>query len=77
MMGAAGSAEAVATVQTLVTGTVPPTLNYQERDPECDLDYVPNEARETTVNAAASMSAGVGGSNACIVMRKCEGGANV
>ena len=70
MMGAAGAAEAVATVQTLRTGLVPPTLNYQERDPECDLDYVPNEAREAEVTCAASMSAGVGGSNACVVFRQ-------
>jgi 3-oxoacyl-[acyl-carrier-protein] synthase II len=66
-MGAAGACEAVATVQTLRTGIVPPTLNYAEPDPECDLDYVPNQAREADVRCAASMSAGVGGSNACLV----------
>jgi 3-oxoacyl-[acyl-carrier-protein] synthase II len=68
-MGAAGACEAVATVQTLRTGIVPPTLNYQEPDPECDLDYVPNAARAADVTCAASMSAGVGGSNACVVLR--------
>jgi len=68
-MGAAGACEAVATVQTLRTGIVPPTLNYDQPDPECDLDYVPNVARETRVQCAASMSAGVGGSNACVILR--------
>ncbi|MBM3476587.1 MAG: beta-ketoacyl-[acyl-carrier-protein] synthase family protein [Armatimonadetes bacterium] len=68
-MGAAGACEAVATVQTLRTGIVPPTLNYQDLDPECDLDYVPNVARAAEVKCAASMSAGVGGSNACVVLR--------
>ena len=68
-MGAAGACEAVATVQTLRTGIVPPTLNYEEPDPECDLDYVPNRARTTPVRCAASMSAGVGGSNACVVLK--------
>ena len=67
-MGAAGACEAVATVQTLRTGWVPPTLNYDEPDPECDLDYVPNVARCAEVRSAASMSAGVGGSNACVVL---------
>jgi 3-oxoacyl-(acyl-carrier-protein) synthase len=70
MMGAAGAIEAVATVEALRTGIVPPTLNYAEPDPECDLDYVPNQAREVEVRCAASLSAGVGGSNACIVLRR-------
>jgi 3-oxoacyl-[acyl-carrier-protein] synthase II len=77
MMGGAGAAEAIATVQTLRTGIVPPTLNYQERDEECDLDYVANEAREARIGCAASISAGVGGSNACVVLQRiAEGGAN-
>ncbi len=77
MMGAAGAAEAIATVQAIRTGVVPPTLNYQERDEECDLDYVPNEARSVPVSCAASISAGVGGSNACVVLRRMpEGGRN-
>lgn len=67
MMGAAGAVEAVACVKTVETGVVPPTVNYREKDPECDLDYVPNEAREATVRYAATISAGVGGSNACVV----------
>ena len=72
MMGAAGAIEAVATVQALRAGIAPPTLNYQEPDPECDLDYVPNEARVVPIRCAASISAGVGGSNACIVLRRWE-----
>lgn len=67
LMGAAGAIEALATVKTIETGIVPPTLNYREADPECDLDYVPNEAREGVVRYAATISAGVGGSNACVV----------
>ncbi|MEN6548555.1 MAG: beta-ketoacyl synthase N-terminal-like domain-containing protein, partial [Armatimonadia bacterium] len=67
LMGAAGAVEALACVKTIETGMVPPTVNYREKDPECDLDYVPNEAREATVRYAATISAGVGGSNACVV----------
>ncbi|MEN6301094.1 MAG: beta-ketoacyl-[acyl-carrier-protein] synthase family protein [Armatimonadia bacterium] len=67
LMGAAGAVEALACVKTIETGMVPPTVNYREQDPECDLDYVPNEAREDTVRYAATISAGVGGSNACVV----------
>jgi len=67
MMGAAGAIEAIATVQTIATGVVPPTVNYREPDPECDLNVVPNVAQEATVRYAATISAGVGGSNACVV----------
>lgn len=68
LMGAAGALETVATVKTLQTGVVPPTVNYREPDPACDLDYVPNVAREARVDCAATLSAGVGGSNACVVL---------
>ncbi|MBU0607173.1 MAG: beta-ketoacyl-[acyl-carrier-protein] synthase family protein, partial [Armatimonadetes bacterium] len=67
MMGAAGAIEAIATVQTIATGIVPPTVNYREPDPECDLNVVPNVAQEAAVRYAATISAGVGGSNACVV----------
>jgi len=67
LMGAAGAIEAVATVQTIATDVVPPTVNYREPDPECDLNIVPNVAQEASVQYAATISAGVGGSNACVV----------
>jgi 3-oxoacyl-[acyl-carrier-protein] synthase II len=68
MMGGAGVVEAVATVMAITEGVVPPTVNYRERDPECDLDHVPNEAREAEVKRAISISAGIGGNNSCIVL---------
>jgi len=54
-------------------GVLPPTINYDEPDPECDLDYIPNEAREADVRIAVSNSFGFGGHNACIVLRRFEG----
>ena len=68
LMGAAGIVEAIATVKTLQEQVLPPTVNYDEPDPECDLDYVPNEARRGSVACAATISAGIGGSNACVIM---------
>ncbi|MGC9319945.1 MAG: beta-ketoacyl-[acyl-carrier-protein] synthase family protein [Armatimonadota bacterium] len=68
MMGAAGAAEAIATAMAITEGIVPPTLNYSEPDPECDLDHVPNESRPAEVNRAISISAGIGGNNACVVL---------
>ncbi len=73
LMGAAGAVEAVACVKTLETGVVHPTINYETRDPECDLDYVPNEARETRPRTALSNSFGFGGHNATLIFRKWEG----
>ena len=69
-MGAAGALEAIATVQAIRTGVVPPTLNWQERDPECDLDYVPNQARSHPVACALSVSSGIGGNNAALVLER-------
>ncbi len=68
MMGAAGSAEAVATVLAMRDGIIPPTLNYNRPDPECDLDHVPNAARPGQVRLALSISAGIGGNNSCVVL---------
>ena len=68
MMGAAGAAEAIVTAKTITEGVLPPTLNYREPDPECDLDYVPNESRPAQVRRALSISAGIGGNNACVVL---------
>jgi 3-oxoacyl-[acyl-carrier-protein] synthase II len=73
LIGAAGAVEAVATALTLYTGAVPPTINQTQRDPACDLDYVPNTAREMPVKVAISTSFGFGGQNAALVMRRFAG----
>ena len=70
MLGAAGSVEMAACCKALETNTVPPTINYETPDPDCDLDYVPNEPREMEVNAIANNSFGFGGHNACLVAKK-------
>jgi len=70
MLGAAGGAEAVFSALAISRGVVPPTINYEEPDPECDLDYVPNEPREANVTMALSNSFGFGGTNASLVFRK-------
>jgi 3-oxoacyl-[acyl-carrier-protein] synthase II len=71
-LGAAGAVEAVACVQSLLHGKIHPTINHDTPDPECDLDYVPNTARTTDVRIALSNSFGLGGQNACLVLRKWE-----
>ena len=68
-MAAAGILEAIATMMALVEQTLPPTINYQTPDAQCDLDYVPNEARKAAVRAAISNSSGIGGNNASIVLK--------
>jgi len=73
MLGAAGGAEMAVCCKALETDTVPPTINYETPDPDCDLDYVPNEAREMKVNAIANNSFGFGGHNACLVAKKFKG----
>src|SRR5437899_8638740 len=70
MFGAAGALEGLACVKALETGWIPPTINYEHPDPECDLDYVPNVAREATVDVALSNSFGFGGQNVCLVARR-------
>ena len=69
-LGAAGAIEATFTVMAVQNDTLPPTINYEVEDPECDLDYVPNTARSATVNIAVNNSFGFGGHNACVVFRK-------
>jgi 3-oxoacyl-[acyl-carrier-protein] synthase II len=69
-LGAAGGIEAVYSLLAMERGAVPPTINYQEPDPDCDLDYVPNEARQATVRVAMSNSLGFGGTNATLVFKK-------
>jgi beta-ketoacyl-acyl-carrier-protein synthase II len=73
MFGAAGAVEAMAAVKAIETGVIPPTINYETPDPDCDLDYAPNEARERKVRAAMSNSFGLGGHNASIVFRRFTG----
>ena len=68
--GAAGAVEAVFTVLAVERGVLPPTINYEEPDPECDLDYIPNEAREADVQVAVNNSFGFGGHNASIVVKR-------
>ncbi len=70
MLGAAGAVEAIASVLALEQGVIPPTINYQEKDEFCDLDYVPNIARKKQANLALSISLGFGGHNACIAFTK-------
>ena len=69
LLGGAGGVEAAYAVMTVNQGVVPPTINYQEVDPDCDLDYVPNEARELKVKSALSSSFGFGGTNVCLAFR--------
>jgi 3-oxoacyl-(acyl-carrier-protein) synthase len=73
LLGAAGGVEAIFTVLTMRDGVIPPTINYETPDPECDLDYVPNVARQAQVNVALSNSFGFGGVNATLVFRKFQG----
>jgi len=66
MLGAAGAIEAIASVMALKDGIIPPTIGYQEADPDCDLDYVPNQKRAVQSDVALSISLGFGGHNACL-----------
>src|SRR5947209_682014 len=70
--GAAGAIEAIMCVQALRDGTLPPTINYREPDPDCDLDYVPNEARAARVDVALSNAMGLGGHNGCVLLGRAE-----
>lgn len=73
LLGAAGGAELIACVKAIETGIIPPTINYEYPDPDCDLDYVPNTARKTEVNVAISNSLGFGGHNATLAIKKFKG----
>lgn len=70
LLGAAGGIEAIFTVLALKEGILPPTMNLHDPDPECDLDYIPNEARNASVDYALSNSLGFGGHNACLLFKK-------
>jgi 3-oxoacyl-[acyl-carrier-protein] synthase II len=69
LAAAAGAVEAVAAVKTIMHGLIPPTINYETPDPACDLDYVPNKAREGRVNICLSNSFGMGGQNCCLIIK--------
>ncbi|MCY2934174.1 MAG: beta-ketoacyl-[acyl-carrier-protein] synthase II, partial [Planctomycetota bacterium] len=69
-IGASGALEAAATAITLDMGVIPPTINQTTSDPSCDLDYVPNIARERKVDTAITNSFGFGGQNASLIMRR-------
>src|SRR5207249_2778277 len=71
-LGAAGAVEAIFSTLAIRDGKLPPTINYEIEDPECDLDYIPNESRDADVRIAVSNSFGFGGHNASIVLKKFE-----
>ncbi len=73
LLGAAGALEAALVVQTIQANLLPPTINYETPDPECDLDYVPNKARPAVVEHAMSNSFGFGGHNATIILSRFAG----
>jgi 3-oxoacyl-[acyl-carrier-protein] synthase II len=70
LLGASGAIESIACVMAVHTNKIPPTINYENPDPECDLDYVPNRARKKTVNVAVNNSFGFGGHNATLILKK-------
>ena len=72
-MGAAGAVESVISIMTILTGIIPPTINLHHPDPDCDLDYVPNEARQAPVNVALSNAMGFGGHNTSLIFKRYEG----
>jgi 3-oxoacyl-[acyl-carrier-protein] synthase II len=69
-MGASGTLEAIACLLAIYNSIIPPTINYENPDPDCDLDYVPNEARRQAVDITLSNSFGLGGQNACLILKK-------
>ena len=73
LLGAAGAIEGLFSVLSLRDGAVPPTINYTTPDPECDLDYVPNQARRHPLRYVLSNSFGFGGTNSCLLFGRFEG----
>jgi 3-oxoacyl-[acyl-carrier-protein] synthase II len=72
LLGGSGGIESVFTIMAMENGTIPPTINYENPDPECDLDYVPNEARKADIRCALTNSFGFGGTNATLLYQKVE-----
>ncbi|MDP6930436.1 MAG: beta-ketoacyl-ACP synthase II [Planctomycetota bacterium] len=73
LLGASGAIELAVSAKTICEGKIPPTINYEVPDPDCDLDYVPNEARESDVKVVISNSLGFGGHNTCLAIQRFEG----
>lgn len=73
LLGAAGAVESILTILALRDGVLPPTINYQHPEPDCDLDYVPNQARQTPIRTALCNAFGFGGTNASLLFRKFDG----
>jgi 3-oxoacyl-[acyl-carrier-protein] synthase II len=71
-MGSAGTLEAIVCVLTILNGVIHPTINYTTPDPDCDLDYVPNQTRKKEVRYTLSNSFGLGSQNACLVLKSFE-----
>jgi 3-oxoacyl-[acyl-carrier-protein] synthase II len=71
-LGGSGAIETVACVKTITEGIIHPTINYEVPDPDCDLDYVPNVARKADVRVTMSNSFGLGGQNACLILKRFE-----
>jgi 3-oxoacyl-[acyl-carrier-protein] synthase II len=72
-LGAAGAIESIACVMALKDGIAPPTINYEVPDPDCDLDYVPNESRKMPINYVMKNSFGFGGHNVTLIFKKADG----
>ena len=72
LIGAAGSVELIATILAMEHGVIPPTINYETPDPECDLDYVPNRSRPAQIRTAMKNSFGFGGKNSILIIRKVD-----
>jgi 3-oxoacyl-[acyl-carrier-protein] synthase II len=73
LLGAAGGVEVAFTVLSLYNGIIPPTINLENPDPDCDLDYVPNEARDIKIKTALSNSFGFGGTNVSLAFKRFDG----
>jgi 3-oxoacyl-[acyl-carrier-protein] synthase II len=73
LLGAAGGVELAACVKAITDGVIPPTINLDNQDPNCDLDYVPHEAREIKIDSALTNSFGFGGHNASLLLQRYEG----
>ncbi len=70
LLGAAGAVELIVCILAIKNGVIPPTINLENSDPECDLDYVPNKARNKEINTAISNSFGFGGNNSTLVVKR-------